>query len=122
MKFLVDMNLSHRWVGRLALEGWEAIHWSQVGAANASDTEIMGYARDNGCIVLTNDLDFGAALAMTRSVGPSVVQVRTQDVRPRYLAPILLPVLLQYEPALTSGALLVVEEGQSRLRLLPFQP
>ena len=37
MKILIDMNLPPRWVQVFAASGWEAVHWSQVGATNASD-------------------------------------------------------------------------------------
>ena len=41
MRLLVDMNLSPRWVGMLTGAGLQAVHWSTVGASNASDLEIM---------------------------------------------------------------------------------
>lgn len=59
-------------------------------------------------------------LAATRAIGPSVVQVRTQDVRPAALAPLLLLVLRQFKSELDSGALLIVDEVKSRVRLLPL--
>ncbi len=120
MKFLIDMNLSPRWCCILQAEGWDSIHWSQVGMACAPDDEVMQYARGGQRIVLTHDLDFGAMLAATKAIGPSVVQVRTQDVRPETLAPLLIPTLRQFEHALDSGALLVVDEAKSRVRLLPL--
>lgn len=75
---------------------------------------------NSGRVVLTHDLDFGAMLAATQATGPSVAQVRTQDVRPQNLAPLLIPVLQQYESELGAGALLVVDEARSRVRLLPL--
>ena len=75
MKLLVDMNLSPRWVIFLGRAEIEATHWSDVGAANAKDSTIMAYARLNGLIVLTHDLDFGAILAATQGAAPSVVQI-----------------------------------------------
>ena len=82
MKILLDMNLSPRWVGFLRQEGFEAVHWSTVGDLRASDAAIMAWARDNAFVVFSHDLDFSALLAATQAVGPSVVQVRTQDVMP----------------------------------------
>ena len=35
MKLLVDMNLSPGWVDRLGRHGFEAVHWSTIGAATA---------------------------------------------------------------------------------------
>jgi predicted nuclease of predicted toxin-antitoxin system len=80
MKILLDMNLSPRWVESLQAEGWEALHWSQVGDPRASDDVIAGWARQHGFVIFTHDLDFGTLLALTRTKGPSVIQVRTQDI------------------------------------------
>jgi predicted nuclease of predicted toxin-antitoxin system len=44
MKLLVDMNLSPRWVDVFAGAGIHAVHWSTVGAKDASDAEIMAHA------------------------------------------------------------------------------
>jgi predicted nuclease of predicted toxin-antitoxin system len=60
VKILIDMNLPPRWVQLFANAGWEALHWSQVGSPTASDREIMAWARENGYIVFTHDLDFSA--------------------------------------------------------------
>lgn len=52
MKVLVDMNLSPRWVKRLAEAGIEAAHWSALGAKNAPDAQIVAFAKANGYVVL----------------------------------------------------------------------
>jgi predicted nuclease of predicted toxin-antitoxin system len=120
MRFLVDMNLSPRWVAVLEAEGWDSRHWYDVGAGSAPDRDVMAHALRERRIVFTHDLDFGAMLAATQASGPSVVQVRTQDIRPQVLAPRLLPVLRQYGSELEAGALLIVDEVRLRLRLLPL--
>lgn len=81
MNLLVDMNLSPKWCAVLQAEGWEAVHWREIGKGAAPDAELMAWALANNRVVLTNDLDFGAMLAASKASGPSVVQVRTQDVR-----------------------------------------
>ena len=120
MKLLVDMNLSPRWVKTLIQAGIEAAHWSALGAPDASDATIMTFARDNGYVVLTHDLDFGTALALTHARGPSVIQVRAQNVLPERMGPLVLSVLRRYEAELTTGALVVVEASKSRVRVLPL--
>jgi len=120
MKILVDMNLSPQWVAVLQRHGWEAIHWSSVGDGKASDRTVMEWAVNHGHIVFTHDLDFGAALAATGAKGPSVIQVRTQDVLPARLEALLVGVLKEHESILESGALVVVEESRSRIRVLPL--
>lgn len=121
MKLLLDMNLSPAWVDILEAEGWETEHWHSVGEPNAPDAEIMVWARDHGYYVLTNDLDFSAILAATRAEGPSVVQIRAQDLAPATLAPTLVTVLRQYAPNLASGAILTLDARGSRVRALPLR-
>jgi predicted nuclease of predicted toxin-antitoxin system len=80
VKLLVDMNPSPSWVERLVQYGFEAIHWSSVGAPTAGDDEILSWARANGFLLLTHDLDFSAILAASSVMAPSVVQLRMQDL------------------------------------------
>lgn len=120
MKLLVDMNLSPRWVQMLTDAGMEAAHWSNLGASNASDTEIMAYARANDCVVLTHDLDFSAILAATQGEKPSVVQIRADDVSPDAIGKQVVAALLQMASELEAGALLTVDPNRTRLRVLPL--
>ena len=120
MKFLIDMNLSPEWVQVLQSEGWDSVHWSEIGRPDATDSELMRWAREQGRVVLTHDLDFGAMLAATQATSPSVAQIRTQDVRPESLAPLLILVLRRYENELTEGALLIADRSRSRVRILPL--
>jgi len=106
MKLLVDMNLSPRWVNRLVDAGFEAAHWSALGALDASDTEIMAFARDRGYVVLMHDLDFGAILAVTHGEKPSVVQIRSEDVSPDTIGCLVVNALRQMTTELKEGALL----------------
>jgi predicted nuclease of predicted toxin-antitoxin system len=80
----------------------------------------MRWAREQGRVVLTHDLDFGAMLAATQATSPSVAQIRTQDVRPESLAPLLILVLRRYENELEEGALLIADRSRSRVRILPL--
>ena len=80
----------------------------------------MDWARANGHVVFTHDLDFGAALALTRAEGPSVIQVRTQDVTPEHLEPQVISVLENNKALLETGCLIVLDEARSRVRILPL--
>lgn len=121
MKLLVDMNLSPHWIGYLADAGIESAHWSRLGAANAPDVEIMAFARANGWIVLTHDLDFSAILAATHGERPSVVQIRAEDVGPDVIGRQVVDALRQMVTELEEGALLTIDPKRTRLRVLPLQ-
>jgi predicted nuclease of predicted toxin-antitoxin system len=120
VQLVVDMNLSPEWVAELAQHGWSALHWSTVGDPRAEDTAIMAWALANGHLVFTHDLDFGTTLALTHATGPSVLQVRGQNVLPEHMVPVVVAALRQHEAALEAGALVVVDEKKSRVRVLPL--
>ena|SRR5437868_3445309 len=114
------MNLSPLWIGTLERHGWKAVHWSEVGDARASDKTIMEWARTNRYIVFTHDLDMSAILAATGAKGPSVIQVRTQDVSPGHLERTIVLALQQHRAILDDGALITIDEARSRARILPL--
>ncbi len=117
---IVDMNLSPLWIPTLRQAGFEATHWSNIGHATDDDIVIMDYARQQKCIVLTHDMDFGMLLALTKATFPSVIQARTLDVMPQSLATSIIAVLRQYQESLDIGALIVVDSTKTRVRLLPL--
>jgi len=121
MKILVDMNLSPDWVNFLAVAGHEAIHWSKIGSESATDTELMAWAAENGYVVLTADLDFGAILAATKGTGPSVVQVRNDILTPGAIGSIVTSALRQARRELIEGALISIDASRARLRVLPLK-
>jgi len=121
VKLLVDMNLSPSWIDRLAQHGFEAIHWSAIGAATAPDDEILAWARQHNLVVVTNDLDFSAILAAGAIDGPSVVQVRTQDLLSDGAVSIVAKALEAHREDIERGALLSIDEGGTRVRMLPLK-
>jgi predicted nuclease of predicted toxin-antitoxin system len=121
LKIVIDMNLSPRWVEVLHAQGFDAIHWSSVGAATASDSTILAWAKTNDAIVFTNDLDFTAILAATNANSPSVIQLRGERIHHLQVSEIVVAALSQYATELEAGALLVIEDPKLRLRILPFR-
>lgn len=121
MKLLVDMNLSPSWVGWLSQRGFDAVHWSTIGAATAPDEEILSWAHGHGFVVLTNDLDFSAILAATSGRSPSVVQLRAQDLLSQDSFGIVVDALEAHREDVERGALLSIDERGARLRMLPLR-
>ena len=119
-KLLVDMNLSPEWVPVLEKQGWQAVHWSIVGDPRASDRDIMNWAVAHQYVVFTHDLDFGTMLALSHDTGPSVLQVRAENILPDYLEGSVITALTQHESDLSSGDLVVVDQSRSRVRVLPI--
>ena len=112
------MNLSPDWVSVLQGAGHEAMHWFAVGAPQALDSDIAAHAAKGGWIVLTRDLDFGAALIVERAALPSVVQIRARLVSHDKDGPQVLAALAQFGNELRSGALLTLHLERQRVRVL----
>lgn len=83
MQVLIDMNLPPLWGDVLNSSGIDAVHWSTVGDADASDRTLMQWAKQREYVVFTHDLDFSALLAATQASKPSVIQLRTDNVLPK---------------------------------------
>lgn len=105
MKLAIDINLSPAWVELFRQHGYDAVHWSTVGDPRATDRAIMAWAREEGYVVFTHDLDFSRLLALTRASGPSVFVLRA---------------LHQHGEALRAGAIVVLQAASSRARILPI--
>ena len=80
----------------------------------------MGWAREHGYIVFTHDLDFAAIVATTKAEGPSLLQMRTQDVLPSAAGEDILHVLKDHRDVLDRGAIVTLDKVTSRVRILPI--
>ncbi|AEG01653.1 DUF5615 family PIN-like protein [Methylomonas methanica] len=120
MKILWDMNLSPAWVPIPQQAGFEVLHWSTLGAADAPDVELFSWAREQGAIVFTHDMDFGTLLALTGAEAPSVFQIRTYDVTPAVLGNRAIELLRRFESQLNDGALVVADELKRARALITF--
>ena len=101
--------------------GIDSVHWSDLGPATTPDPEIMEFAATNNLTILTNDLDFGIALASALRTKPSVVQIRSNDLRPTSIGKQVSQALNQMKEELEMGALVSIDPGRTRIRLLPLR-
>jgi predicted nuclease of predicted toxin-antitoxin system len=63
------------------------------------------HAAENGFILLTQDLDFGAILAASQAHKPSVVQIRADNTNPDHVGADIIKALRQAASELEQGAL-----------------
>jgi predicted nuclease of predicted toxin-antitoxin system len=120
MKLLIDANLSPQWCEKLQSEGFEAVHWSSIGALNAEDDVLFDWVAANGAVVLTHDLGFAAIHARMRTHGPSIVQIRSNEVDPAIIGDLVVRVLRKQEATLRDGAIVSIDVPRARIRRLPL--
>ena len=116
------MNLTPAWVSFFATRGIDSVHWSDAGNPTALDPEIMAFARDQGFVVFTHDLDFGNILAATQARGPSVIQARVEDPVPATIGEDVVAAIMENETHLEGGALITIDPDKRRIRILPIVP
>jgi predicted nuclease of predicted toxin-antitoxin system len=120
MRIVIDMNLSPAWVEVMKGAGLDAIHWSQIGEADAADVEIFEWAATRNGVVFTNDLDFGTLLHLTAARKPSVIQIRAEDVRPATMGDCVCAAIIDTADELRQGALVTIDPRKKRVSLLPL--
>ena len=121
MKLLIDNCLSPELALRLSVLGHHALHVRDLGAAAASDEQVMALAVELGCVLVSADTDFGALLAQRRSAMPSFVLIRTTSHRRvSELASLLNGVLTLAAADLDTGAIVTIRDDAFRVRGLPL--
>ena len=116
MRFVLDMNLSAAWATELAKDGHDAVHWNDIGAAKATDDEILAWATSDNRIVMTADLDFGTAVASRALKAVAIVQIRDPNTDPEQTGPAVRLAIRAAGAALTDGAILTLSRQRARLR------
>ena len=120
MKIIVDMNLSPKWAGFLIKNGIEAVHWSSIGSPDASDIEIINYAKTHNYTIFTNDLDFGFILAISHSSKPSLIQTRTGVLGVDRIGNIVVGAIKMLSTDIENGALVTIDQRKTSVTLLPL--
>jgi len=119
MRFLADMGVSLRVVEWLRSQGHEVTHLAELGLQRLPDREVFQRATRERRIVLTFDLDFGELVALSPDPTTSVVVFRLHNARAANVIQRLHEVLERSAAALLVGAIVLVDDGRHRVRVLP---
>jgi predicted nuclease of predicted toxin-antitoxin system len=120
LEFLADMNVSPQTVRQLAELGWSVVRVCDVLDASTKDSRILAYARRHGKVIITQDLDFGALLALGGHAKPSVITLRLEDPEPALVTSRVVAAVSALEEELDGGVAVSVDEVAVRYRRLPI--
>ena len=115
------MNISPQTVTSLRQQGWNIIRIPEVLPANASDPEILSFARQENRVIVTQDLDFSMLVALGGYNQPSLITLRLSDPDPSSATQRMLEILPQVQKQLQEGCAIAVEEETVRIRKLPVR-
>ncbi|MGB3654739.1 MAG: DUF5615 family PIN-like protein, partial [Rivularia sp. (in: cyanobacteria)] len=100
IKLLADMNISPVTVSNLQIQGWDTIRVVEILPPTASDLEILEFARQEGRVILSHDLDFSMLLAVGGYNQPSLITLRLSFTDPEVVTEKILNALPQVEETL----------------------
>ncbi|MEP0905733.1 DUF5615 family PIN-like protein [Leptolyngbya subtilissima ST-M1] len=66
LRFVADVHVSPLTVTALKLQGYDIVRSTDLLPATAADAEILEFARVDGRIVVTQDLDFSMLVALSK--------------------------------------------------------
>lgn len=97
------------------------MHLRELGLQRASDAVVLAAAEADSRVLVSADTDFGALLAASHRLGPSVVLVRrVVGRRVDELAAILLANLPALSTDLAAGSVVALADDHVRIRRLPI--
>ena len=120
MRLLADLHISPRTVQFLRSLGHDVLRVTDLLPATASDETIVERAAQDQRVILTQDLDMTAIIALSRRQYPSLVTLRLSSVRIEFVNTVLQRTLPVMEHDLQQGALVTIEDSRVRFRRLPL--
>lgn len=119
MRLLADLHISPRTVSFLRSLGHDVVRVNEILPTTATDQEIILKAIAESRIILTQDMDFSALIALRGSKVPSLVSLRLSSSRVEVVSSVLEKILPTIEKDLLDGAIVTVEDTRIRRRRLP---
>ncbi len=123
MKFLIDNALSIYLAIGLRNQGYDALHVTEVGLGDASDSTILALADTEDRIVVTTDNDFPQLMAIYRKPKPSIILFRLEaSFVPPQQFELLVSAFEGMEDSLLIGCIATIKAQSIRIRMLPIGP
>ena len=121
LRLLANMNISPETVKALSEKGIDIVRVSQILPPTCLDREILELARQENRILVTQDLDFSALLALGGFDRPSLITLRMSVSDPEAVTRKLIDLLPELQDRLAKGCAVSVDDSSYRVRWLPIR-
>jgi len=120
MRFLIDMPLTPSLAVHLRTSGHDAVHASDIGESQATDSALLLRARAEERVVITADLDFARLMAEIPQTTPGIILLRGGSYSDQQMIELVDRALHGVDPGLIPQSLIVVDRHRVRRRPLPL--
>jgi len=117
MRFLADENVSRRVIERLRGQGFDVVSIGET-RSGATDRDVLETANAEGCILITEDRDFGELVIRQRLRVHGMMLLELDRLSNAAQADLLVDVVSLHGDKLV-GNLAVIEPQRIRVRPLP---
>ena len=121
MRILADLHISLRTVEFLSSLGHDIIRVTDILPTTAPDEAIVQQALEKRRVILTQDLDFSAIIALGGRNLPSLISLRLHSSRIEHVNDMLEKILPTLEQDVLRGVIVTVEDNRVRRRPLPVE-
>lgn len=118
MRFLLDANMPRRCMDVVQRHGHQAEHARDIGMGRAPDSQIAAYAKAQGMVLVTRDLDFADVRRYRPDDYHGLLVLRLPDDAVAEEIADILERFCRHEPWLLSlsGRLCILEQARVRFR------
>ncbi|MBY0274132.1 DUF5615 family PIN-like protein [Candidatus Binatia bacterium] len=120
MKILADVNIAPRTCAFLRSQGHDVVRVGDVLDPTSSDTMIVEFARAEGRVVISHDLDFSSLVALSGQAAPSLLTLRLGSTQVEAVNAALALVLPQLADDIERGVIATFDGSRLRRRFLPI--
>jgi predicted nuclease of predicted toxin-antitoxin system len=117
MRFLADENVSRLVIERLRADGFDVISIGET-KSGAPDKDVLEAADAEGCILITEDRDFGEMVIRQRLAIRGMILLELDRLSNTTEADVVAEVVSTHADKLLDN-LIVIEPGRIRVRPLP---
>ncbi|MBI3000251.1 MAG: DUF5615 family PIN-like protein [Deltaproteobacteria bacterium] len=120
MKLLADLHISPRTIEFLRSLGHDVVRVNEILPITAADEEIITGSIEERRVIVTQDLDLSALIALSGKSLPSLISLRLHSSRIEYVNALLEKVLPTLEEEVLQGVIISVQDERIRRRPLPI--
>lgn len=121
VRLLADAHIALRTIQFLRDLGHDVERVANVLASSATDRETIAAALRLDRVILTQDLDFSALIALSGKGSPSAVSLRLSSSRVEEVNRALASALPALTGEIAAGVLVTIEDARVRVRRIPIE-